>query len=101
MATAKRKKNPNADLIEAIRTHKDQILKFREHAGNERSVVLFDYQRRKIRVSALNRYKSMLRKGSYSKLDEEYKRAGARNKVLVLVWDSATRRLVTTTLRHG
>jgi len=26
MAEAKRKKSPNADLVEAIRNHKDQIL---------------------------------------------------------------------------
>jgi hypothetical protein len=43
----------------------------------------------------------MIREGSRARFDEEYKRANAKHKVLVLVWDHATRRLVTTKVRPG
>jgi len=100
MAKAKRKKSPNADLVEVTRTHKDQILRFYDQVDHERPVILLDFQRMKIRSYPFEKYKAKIRKGSHAMLDEEYKRAVAKNKVLVLVWDKATRRLVTTRLRH-
>jgi hypothetical protein len=100
MAKAKRKRSPNADLVEVTRTHKDQILKFYDQVEHERPAILLDFQRIKIRAYPLEKYKSKIRKGSHAMLDEEYKRAIAKNKILVLVWDDATRRLVTTTLHH-
>jgi len=100
MAEVKRGKGPNADLVEAIRNHKDQILKFYDQVKHKRPVIMLDFQRLKIHAYRFEECKSMVRQGSHAMLDAEYRRAIAKSKVLVLVWDDATRRLVTTTFRH-
>jgi hypothetical protein len=100
MARAKWKKSPNADLIEAVQNHTDQILMFCERIGDNRSVVLLDYQCRKIYAYHYEEYKATLSEESQAVLDEEYEKAGANNKVVVLVWDEETRRLVTTTFDY-
>jgi len=101
MSKAKRREIPNADLVQAVRNHRNQILKYHEQLEDSHSVILLDFQRRKLRAYPYVEYRAMLRQDSRPKLDAEYKNAVTKNKVLVLVWDSATRRLVTTTLRHG
>jgi hypothetical protein len=101
MSKEKLKRNSNADLLEAVRDHKDQILKIRERTEDDRPLLLLDFQRRKLHAYPYDEYKSMMREDSQARLDREYVKAVAKNKVLVLVWDSATRRLVTTTFRRG
>ena len=98
---AKRKKIPNADLVEAIRQHRDRVVKIYDQVKHKRPVILLDLRNKKIHAHPREKYKSMLRAGSYALLDEQYKRAIAKNKVLVLVWDNATRRLVTTMFRRA
>jgi hypothetical protein len=100
MSKAKQKTIPNADLLAAVRDHSDQIRKVYDHAEDERPLLLLDFQRKRIHAHAYEDYRSKLHKDSQAKLDAEYKKAIAKKKVLVLVWDSATRRLVTTTFRY-
>jgi hypothetical protein len=100
MAEAKRKKRPNADLIQAVRNHRDQILKVYDQAADERLLVLLDFQRKKIHTRPYEEYKAKLREDSQVLLNEEYVKAVAKNKMLVLVWDDATRRLVITKFRR-
>jgi hypothetical protein len=98
MSKAKEKKKiPNADLLAVVREHRDQILKVFDQADDERPLLLLDCERLKLHAHAYEEYRSKLRKDSQAKLDAEYEKAVAKNKVLVLVWDRATRRLVTTT----
>jgi hypothetical protein len=92
--------HPNADLILAVRSHKDQIRKFRDEAKHERPVIVLDFQAGKLHSYPFEQYKSMIRQNSRAILDREYEKAVAKNKVLVLVWDKGTRRLVTTTFKH-
>jgi hypothetical protein len=102
MSKAKEKtKIPNADLVAVVREHRDQILKVFDQADDERPLLLLDFQRLKLHAHAYEDYRSKLRKESQAKLDAEYEKAVAKNKVLVLVWDRATRRLVTTTFRRA
>jgi hypothetical protein len=98
---ATQKKIANADLVEAIRHHKDRVLKIYDQVKHKRPVMLLDFRNKRIHAHPCEKYKSMLRPGSHAMLEEQYKRAIAKNKVLVLVWDDATRRLVTTVLRKG
>jgi hypothetical protein len=100
MSQAKSKTVPNADLVAAVRNRRDLILKFHDQVAGRRPVILLDVQRLKLHSYSYAEYKATLRADSRRMLDEEYKKAIAKNKVLVLVWDNATRRLVTTTLRH-
>ncbi len=100
MSKAKQTKIPNSDLITAVRTHSDKIRKVYDKAEDKRPLLLLDYQRRKLHAHPYEDYKSKLRKDSQAKLDVEYQKAVSRNKVLVLVWDSATRRLITTTFHR-
>ena len=100
MSKAKRTKSPNTDLVEAARSHRDQILMFHDHRGGTQPVILLDFQRLKLRSYSLKEYKATVRVESQAMLDEEYEKAVAKNKVLVVVWDSATRRLATIKLRR-
>jgi hypothetical protein len=99
MSKAKQKL-PNADLIAAVREHSEQIRKVYDQAEVERPLLLLDFQHLKLHSHAYEGYRSKLRKESQAKLDAEYEKAVAKNKVLVLVWDRETRRLVTTTFRR-
>jgi hypothetical protein len=101
MATAKQRRNPNADLLMAVREHKDQIQKVRDQVEHEKPLLLLDFQRMKIHTYPYDEYKSRLRERTQTALDQEYNRAAAKNKVFVLVWDSQTRRLVTTAFRRA
>jgi hypothetical protein len=101
MAKTKRKKRPNADLLQAVRDQRDQILKVYDQVADERPLILLDYQRGRLHARPYEEYKAMLREESQALLNEEYVKAVAKNKVLVLVWDNATRRLVTTKFRRG
>jgi hypothetical protein len=101
MAEAKQKKRPNADLIQAVRNHKDQILKVYDQLAEKRPLIVLDFQRQKIHARPYEQYKSMLREDSQVLLNEEYVKAVAKNKVLVLVWDEQTGRLVTSKFRRN
>src|SRR3954451_2863014 len=100
MARAKRKKSPNADLVEAVQNHVDQILMFYEGVEDEQPILVLDYQNQKICAYHYEEYKTGLSPESQATLDEEYEKAMAEDKVVVLVWDSATGRLVTTTFDY-
>ena len=97
MARAKWKKSPNADLVKAVQDHTDQIIEFYERVEDERPVIVLDLQKQTIRAYHYEEYKVRLSKESQVVLDEEYEKAIAEDKMLVLAWDSATGRLVTTT----
>jgi hypothetical protein len=100
MARAKWKKSPNADLVKAVQDHTDQIIEFYEEVDYERPVIVLDFQRQQLRAYPYEEYKVGLSKESQVVLDEEYEKAIAKDKVLVVVWDDATQRLVTTTFDH-
>ena len=100
MAKAKRNQNPNADLIKAVQDHSDQIIDFYENVEDERPVIVLDFQEQKICAYHYEEYKSRLSVESQAVFDKEYEKALAEDKVLVLAWDSATGRLVTTTFDH-
>ena len=100
MAKAKRNQNPNADLIKAVQDHSDQIIDFYENVEDERPVIVLDFQEQKIRAYHYEEYKSRLSVESQVVFDEEYEKAFDEDKMLVLAWDSATGRLVTTTFDH-
>jgi hypothetical protein len=101
MAKAKRQRNPNADLVDAFRNNRDRVAEYYDKVGHARPVILLDYQRMRIHAYPYEKCKSMLRKSSQGMMDQVYKRAVAKKRVLVLVWDNATRRLVTTTFHHA
>jgi hypothetical protein len=101
MSKVKRKKIANADLISVVRSHREPILQFYDQVKNERPIIVLDVQRRKLHSYSFEDYKARLRSDSPEKLSAEYTKAVAKNKVLVVVWDNATRRLVTTTFKHG
>jgi hypothetical protein len=94
-------KSPNADLVAAARGHRDQILMFHDQrGGTTQPVIVLDFQRRRLRSYSFKAYKETVRAESQAALDEEYEKAVAKNKVFVVVWDSATRRLATIRLRR-
>ena len=100
MARAKWKKSPNADLVKAVQDHTDQIIEFYERVEDERPVIVLDFQKQTICAHHYEEYRVILSKESQVVLDEEYEKALAEDKVLVLAWDSATGRLVTTKFDH-
>ena len=100
MAKAKRKQNPNADLIKAVQDHTDQIIDFYENAESDRPVIVLDFQRQQLQGYHYDDYKVRLSKESQVVLDAEYKKAMDEDKILVLVWDEATQRLLTTTFDY-
>ena len=99
MARAKWK-NPNADLIKAVQDHTDQIIDFYEKVEYDQPVIELDFQRQQIQAYHYEEYKVRLSKESQVVLDEEYKKAMDEDKILVLVWDEATQRLLTTTFDY-
>jgi hypothetical protein len=100
VSNAKRAKSSNADLVVAARAHADQILKFHDHLDDTESIILHDVKKQRLHSNHLEEYKATLRPESQGMLDEEFERAAAKSKVLVVVWDSATRRLATTRIRR-
>jgi hypothetical protein len=100
MSKAKRTKSPNADLVAAARSHSDQIVTFHDQRGGTQPVILLDFQRLRLRSYPFKEYKAKVRPASQVKLDEEYEKAIAKNRILVVVWDRATRRLATIKLRR-
>jgi len=100
MAKAKRRKSPNADLVKAVQDRTEDILDFYEDVEDERPVIVLDFQEQKICAYHYEEYKTRLSVESQAVLDEEYEKAIAKDKVLILAWDSATGRLVTTTFDH-
>ena len=100
MSNAKPTRSPNADLVTAARAHGDQILKFYDDLDEDNPIVLLDFQRLRLHSYPFEEYKATLRAESQLNLKKEYDRAVAKNKVLVVVWDSTTRRLATTRIRR-
>jgi hypothetical protein len=100
MADANPKNRPNADLVHAVRNYRDQILKLYDRAADKRILVFLDFRRGKVHARPYDMYKSKMREESQALLNQEYVKAVAKNKVLVLVWDDATRRLVTAKFRR-
>jgi hypothetical protein len=100
MSKAKQKKNPNADLVAVVRNHRSSILEFYNQAADRRPVILLDLQRMKLHRYPFNEYRTMVRQSSQAILAKQYERAVAKNKVFVVVWDKATRRLVTMSFRR-
>ena len=100
MARTKWKKSPNTDLVKAVQDHTDQIIEFYERVEDERPVIVLDFQKQTICAYHYEEYRIILSKESQVVLDEEYEKALAEDKVLVLAWDSATGRLVTTKFDH-
>ena len=101
MAQTKARRNPNADLLKAVREHKEQIIQICDQVDHDKPLLLLDFQRMKVHTYSYDEYKSRLREKSQAALNAEYERAAAKNKVFVLVWDRATRRLVTTAFRRA
>jgi hypothetical protein len=101
MSKTKRATSSNADLIAIVRFHREPILQYYDQVKEERPILVLDVQRRKLHSYSFADYKARLRPGSQEKLNEEYTKAIAKNKVLVIVWDESTRRLVTTTFKRG
>jgi hypothetical protein len=101
MTKAKLSKGPNADLVDAVRSHRDQILEYYDRVADKNPVIVLDLERRKLHSYPYAECRAMLREASRAGLDEEYKKAVAKKKVLILVWDKPTRRLVTTKFRRA
>jgi tRNA A37 threonylcarbamoyladenosine biosynthesis protein TsaE len=100
MARAIRNQNPNADLIKAVQGHTDQIIDFYENAESDRPVIVLDFQRQQLQGYHYDDYRVRLSKESQIVLDAEFKKALDKDKILVLVWDEATQRLLTTTFDY-
>ena len=100
MAKAKRRKSPNADLVKAVQDRTEDILDFHEGVQDERPVIVLDFQKQTIGAYHYEEYKTRLSVESQAMYDQEYEKAIAEDKVLVLVWDSATGRLVITTFAY-
>jgi hypothetical protein len=100
MSKARRTRSPNADLVEAAHSHRDQILMFHDQRGGTHPVILLDFQRLKLRSYPFKKYRATVRSESQAMLAEEYDKAVAKNRIFVVVWDSATRRLATIKLRR-
>ena len=79
------------------KSRRDSRLAFYERVEDERPVILLDLQKQTICAYHYEEYKVSLSKESQVVLDDEYEKALAEDKLLVLAWDSATGRLVTTT----
>jgi len=100
MSKAKRHRSPNADLVEAVQDHTDQIIEFYEKVEYDRPVIVLDFQRQQIQAYHYEDYKIRLSKESQVVLDEVYQKALDEDKILVLVWDDATQRLLTTSFDY-
>ena len=97
MGKAKRKKSPNADLVKAVQDRTEDILDFYEEVEDDRPVIVLDFQKHTINAYHYEHYKSILSVESQAVYDQEYEKALAEDKVLVVVWDRVTGRLVITT----
>ena len=96
MARARQKKSPNADLVRAVQDRTEDILDLYEEVEDDRPVLVLDFQKQTIGGITM-RYKTRLSVESQAVYDQEYEKALAEDKILVLVWDRATGRLVITT----
>jgi hypothetical protein len=101
MAKAKQKRIPNADLIKMVREHREPILKYYDQVKDDRPIIVLDAQHRKLHSYSFEDYKAKLRPESQEMLSQEYTKAVAKNKILVIVWDDPSGRLVTTTFKRG
>ena len=97
MAKAKPRKSPNADLVKAVQDRTEDILDFYEVIEDDRPVIVLDYQKQTINAYHYEEYEATLSTESQAVYDQEYEKAVAEDKVLVVVWDRETGRLVITT----
>ena len=58
MSKTRRTRSPNADLVEAARSHRDQILMFHDQRGGTQPVILLDFQRLRLRSYPFEEYKA-------------------------------------------
>src|SRR3954449_5386814 len=89
MAKARTRKSPNADLVKAVQDRTEDILDFYEEVQDERPVIVLDFQKQTIGAYHYEEYKTRLSVESQAMYDQEYEKAIAEDKVLVLVWDGA------------
>ena len=97
MTQAKRKDRSNADLVKAVQHRTEDILDLYEEIEDDRPVIVLDYQNQTINAYHYEEYQATLSTESQAVYDQEYKKAVAEDKVLVVVWDRVTGRLVITT----
>jgi hypothetical protein len=97
VSKARRKKSPNTDLVKAVQHRTEDILDFYEEIEDDRTVIVLDYQKQTINAYHYEEYKATLSTESQAVYDQEYEKAVAEDKVLVVVWDRVTGRLVITT----
>jgi hypothetical protein len=100
MSNARRTQSPNSDLVTAARAHSKRILIFHDQLKDAHPIVVLDFQRMRLHSYPFSEYKATIRPESQAMLNEEYEKTVAKNKVLVVVWDSETRRLATTRIRR-
>ena len=85
MARTKRPNNSDADLIEAVRSHRSRILEFYNQAANKKPVILLDHQRMRLHRYTFDQYRMMVREGSQAVLHKRYEKAikeqGARRRL--------------------
>ena len=100
MARAKRQKNPNADLVKAVQDRTEDILDFYEEVEDDRPVIVLDFQKHTINAYHYEKFKSILSVESQAVYEQEYEKALVEYKVLVVVWDRVTGRLVINTFNR-
>ncbi len=99
MARAKWKKSPNADLVKAVQDTED-ILDFYAKVEDERPVIVLDFQKQTIGTYHYEEYKTKLSEHRKPCIIRNTEKAIAETNCYVLVWDSATGRLVITTFDY-
>jgi len=94
MSKAKRKRNPNDDLVEAAENFLPHFLKFYKRFEEKRPVMLLDLQSQKIYAYPSKEFKAELSERSQVMLAADYEKGIAKNKIVVFVRDNETQRLV-------
>src|SRR3954452_10900860 len=94
MASQRRKRSPNADLVEAAESVLPDILMFYKRFEDKRPVMLLDLPSGRIYAYPYDGFKAGLSERSQAMLTADYEKALAGNKAIVFVRDNETRRLV-------
>jgi hypothetical protein len=92
---AKRPESPNSDyLVDAVNQNWPCILAAYRRFADQRPVVLYDIQERRVYVYPYAGFSEELSEQSQQTLKDQYERAVRDNKVVVFVRDNEQRRLV-------
>lgn len=94
MASQRRKKSPNADLVEVAETVLPDILMVYKRFEDRRPVMLLDLPSGRIYAYPYEDFKADLSQESKVNLTADYEKAAAKSEVVVFVRDNETRRLV-------